>query len=130
MIILLISHELKKIHNRKIFHRGKEREMELDLEREEKEGRRKNNPRERAVIEAYEKGGWEIVTRGFPCFLARKAGKPVRLVWVERKNVNPEKAGLKANQRKMISIFTSILGGDHLNRIRIVDPERPDPLDP
>lgn len=99
--------------------------MELDLE--EYEGRRHKNPRERAVMDAYEKAGWEIITRGFPTFIARKAGYPVRLVWVERKHSLPEKAGLKENQRKTLSIFASILGDTAQHRIRIVDPETPDP---
>ena len=79
--------------------------MEGKLEREEKEGRRRKNPRERSVIDAYLKDGWEIITRGMPTFLARKPGHPFRAVWVERQNVVPEKAGLTQAQTFVRSIF-------------------------
>ncbi len=79
--------------------------MEAGIEREEKEGRRRKNPRERRVIEAYLEQGWEIITRGMPTFLARKPGQPFRAVWVERQNVNPEKAGLTQAQTLVRSIF-------------------------
>jgi hypothetical protein len=97
----------------------------LSPEDEEKKGRRRKNPRERVVIDAYEKAGWTITTRGFPCFLARKDGQPVRLVWVERKNINPAKAGLSESQRRTHSIFT-VIGVD----TRIVDPEQEPLCDP
>jgi len=61
--------------------------------------------RERRIIDAYLKGGWEIITRGMPTFLARKPGQPFRAVWVERQNVNPEKAGLTQAQSLVCSIF-------------------------
>ena len=79
--------------------------METEIEREEKEGRRRKNPRERRVIDAYVKDGWEIITRGMPTFLARKSGHPFRAVWVERQNVVPEKAGLTRAQVLVRSIF-------------------------
>lgn len=91
----------------------------MEIEKEEREARRKKNPRERAVMDAYRRDGWEIITRGFPSFVARKVGQPVRLVWVERKHSIPQKAGLKESQRKMVSIFSSILGEPN---IRVVDP--------
>ena len=96
-----------------------ERTTGLSLDDEEKDGRRRKNPRERAVMDAYQGKGWEIVTRGFPCFLARKRGQRVRLIWVERKNVNPSKAGLSESQRRTHSIFTA-LGID----TRIVCPDQ------
>jgi len=67
--------------------------MERSLEEEEKDKRRRKNPRERAAITAYEAAGWKITTRGFPCFMAQQPGHRPRFVWVERKNVNPSKAG-------------------------------------
>ncbi len=79
--------------------------MEREIEKEEKEGRRRKNPRERRVIDAYVKDGWEIITRGMPTFLARKPGRPFRAVWVERQNVIPEKAGLTQAQTFVRSIF-------------------------
>jgi hypothetical protein len=79
--------------------------METQLEREEKEGRRRKNPRERRVIDAYLRNGWEIITRGMPTFLARKPGRPFRAVWVERQNVNPKKAGLTQAQTFVRSIL-------------------------
>jgi len=56
-------------------------------------------------MDAYVKDGWQIVTRGMPLFFARKAGHPFRAVWVERKNVIPEKAGLTKAQTLMKSFF-------------------------
>ena len=44
----------------------------------------KGGIRERRVIDAYLKDGWEVITRGMPTFLARKPGQPFRAVWVER----------------------------------------------
>jgi len=79
--------------------------MEAEIEREEKEGRRRKNLRERRVIDAYLKDGWEVITRGMPTFLARKPGRPFRAVWVERRNVVPEKAGLTRAQTFVRSIF-------------------------
>lgn len=100
-------------------------ERNLTLEEQEKDGRRRKNPRERATMDAYEKAGWEVITRGFPCFLARKKGQPVRAIWVERKNVNPDKAGLTDAQRKAHSIFT-VLGV----QTRIVAPDQEPLCDP
>jgi hypothetical protein len=100
-------------------------ERPLSPEEEEKDGKRRKNPRERTVMDAYEKAGWTITTRGFPCFLARKDGQPVRLVWVERKNINPAKAGLSESQRRTHSIFT-VIGVD----TRIVDPDQEPLCDP
>jgi len=100
-------------------------ERMMTLEQQEKDGRRRKNPRERAVMDAYEKKGWQITTRGFPCFLARKKGQAVRCVWVERKNVNPSKAGLSLAQHKAHSIFT-VLGLD----TRIVSPDQQPLCDP
>jgi hypothetical protein len=37
--------------------------------------------------------------------MARKPGHPFRAVWVERQNVNPEKAGLTQAQALVRSIF-------------------------
>ena len=79
--------------------------METEIEREEKEGRRRKNFRERKIIETYLKDGWEIITRGMPTFLARKPGQPFRAVWVERQNVVPKKAGLTQAQTFVRSIF-------------------------
>jgi hypothetical protein len=79
--------------------------METEIGREEKEGRRRKNPREHRVIDAYVKDGWEIITRGMPTFLARKPGRPFRAVWVERQNANLEKAGLTQAQTFVRSIF-------------------------
>jgi hypothetical protein len=84
--------------------------METEIEREEKEGRRRKNPRERRVIEAYLKDGWEIITRGMPTFLARKPSQPFRAVWVERQNVVPEKAGLPQAQPFVRSLFMTRSG--------------------
>ena len=42
---------------------------------------------------------------GMPLFLARKPGHPFRAVWVERKNVNPEKAGITKAQALVKSFF-------------------------
>jgi hypothetical protein len=98
------------------------------MEQEERDGRRRKNPRERAVRDAYQKAGWTITTRGFPCFLARKPGKPARLVWVQRKSfIDPKKNGLKESQRKCHSIFLSILGGDPLGHLHIEDSDNPKP---
>jgi hypothetical protein len=109
-----------------------ERELTEDPEEEEREGereesdtRRRKNPRERAAMEAYEGAGWIVTTRGFPCFLAQKPGQRPRLVWVERKNINPAKAGLSQSQRKAFSIFT-VLGLD----ARIVSPDQEPVCDP
>ena len=79
--------------------------METEIEREEKEGRKRKNLRECRVIDAYLKDGWEVITRGMPTFLARKPGQPLRAVWVERQNVVPEKAGLTQAQTFVRSIF-------------------------
>ena len=79
--------------------------METEIERDEKEARRRKNLRERRIIDAYLKDGWEIITRGMPTFLVRKPGHPFRAVWVERQNVNPEKAGLTQAQTFVRSIF-------------------------
>ena len=79
--------------------------MEAEIEREEKEGRRRKNFRERRVIDAYLKDGWEIITRGMPTFLARKPGHPFHAVWVERQNIAPKKAGLTRAQTLVRSIF-------------------------
>ena len=79
--------------------------MEAEIEREEKEGRKRKNLRECRVIDAYLKDGWEVITRGMPTFLARKPGQPLRAVWVERQNVVPEKAGLTRAQTFVRSIF-------------------------
>ncbi len=37
----------------------------------------------RGEMAAYEKAGWTIVTRGMPCFIAKKPGEWLRIVWVE-----------------------------------------------
>ena len=79
--------------------------MEAQIEREEKEGRRRRNFRERRVIDTYIKDGWQVITRGMPTFLARKPGQPFRAVWLERQNVVPEKAGLTRAQTLVRSIF-------------------------
>ena len=101
---------------------------ERSLAEEEKTARRRRNPRERTVMDSYERKGWEIITRGFPCFLARRPGQPVRLVWVERKGfIDPRKNGLRESHRKMHSIFLSIFGGDPLGHLHIEDPENPQP---
>jgi hypothetical protein len=94
-------------------------ERRLTEEAEEKDTRRRKNPRERAAMDAYQKNGWIITTRGFPCFLAQKPGQRPRFVWVERKNINPAKAGLSKCQRKALSIFKT-LGLD----ARIVSPQQ------
>jgi len=92
---------------------------------EENDVRRRKNPREKAAMEAYEARGWKITTRGFPCFLTQKPGQRPRLVWVERKNVNPLKAGLTKSQTRIHSIFT-VLGLD----TRIVSPDLEPVCDP
>jgi len=86
--------------------------------------RRRKNFRERKVIDAYLKDGWEIITRGMPTFLARKPGQPLRAVWVERQNVIPEKAGLTQTQTLVRSIFMTKeidcrieRGGPRLSRV-------------
>ena len=91
---------------------------------DKQEGQRRKNPRERWVIDAYLKDGWEIITRGMPTFLARKPGQPLRAVWVERQNVIPEKAGLTQTQTLVRSIFMTKeidcrieRGGPRLSRV-------------
>ena len=104
---------------------GEEEEEEREGEKEEADTRRRKNPRERAAMDAYEAAGWIVTTRGFPCFLAQKPGQRPRLVWVERKNISPAKAGLSKSQRKAHSIFT-VLGLD----ARIVSPDQEPVCDP
>ncbi len=64
--------------------------------------RERKNPQEQRAMAAYEKAGWQIVTRGMPCFIAKKQGEWLRIVWVE------PAGGWRTVQKAMQAIFRNL----------------------
>ena len=50
---------------------------------QERHFRERKNAQEQRAMKAYEAAGWTIITRGMPCFMAKKPGEWMRIVWVE-----------------------------------------------
>lgn len=81
----------------------------MEKQKEDWERWAERQPLERAIIKAYRKAGWQATIRYMP-MIFRKVGQKPRLVWVKRKNVNPQLAGLPPAAKICVSIFTAIGG--------------------